>query len=120
MALSANCKACGGDRFTVAGRRADALVLRCGTCRAEASTTGLDVAGAVEEDLPEVLLAIGSDPDDPWVTLRIRVKVSQREVMQRALTRVREACGLPEGPLTTGTALEYLSADFLAGAQGGW
>lgn len=77
----------------------------------------LDSDGCILEAdaLPEALRPIGQDEDDPWVWLKVRLKRSQRELVQRAHRKLAKRLAAP-GRVKMNTALEYLSADFLAGA----
>ena len=124
--LTLMCEACGGVDLAPTGSARTAthaaLVLTCRTCRAEivveAGTVVCEdgeVHGA--DALPERLIPVGGDPDDPWVWHRARMLRSQRDVIQSAMAAARRQAGIPDGPLTVGVVLEWISADYLAGAQ---
>jgi len=118
------CSVCGGYELAVLGGLDSpwALVIKCNTCRAEAKVVGLDVMVGGERvsppATPRALLGFGQDDEDPWVPYSVRMKRSQRDVIEFACANVRVDCGVPEGPLTVGRCLELLAADYNSGSGG--
>lgn len=113
------CRSCGVVGMSPTGSRGKSIVVRCSGC-SERFLVGCDILEDgvmyVTEDLPQDLAAIGHSEDDPWVSFQVRLTVSQREIVHRALRKVKGVSGMPEeSSLSCSRALELICGDFLAG-----
>ena len=89
------------------------IYLKCSVCNSESMLRGLSWQG-VRVDGSRKPTDRG-DAAEPWGTLKIRMKRSQRTVIHDAMGLVRQESGVSSQ--SAATSIEWIAADFIAGRK---
>lgn len=128
------CENCGSSRFKEKKwNKGPTLVLECEKCGTTAKAKG--TVGLIEHDEADLVRAEQNAPVPPdddeferagaggkkveseWVNMRFKMTRDQRQIVRLAMECSRFMIGLGEGEkMWHGSAIEWIAADFLAGA----